>query len=72
MGKYIATVFTDSHLPQALTLWESMQAQGDGWKFVALRIGLGGLPESVPAEFAKACIDYESLPSRHQGVRFWY
>jgi len=76
--RYLCTVFTDSYLPQALTLWESLRAQigasgsGSDWRFLALRIGAADPPTRVPEEFRDACLDATAHDLDHPGARFWY
>jgi len=69
--KYICTIFTDSHIAQALTLWESVCNQSAEWKFLALRIGRGEFGEKVPVDFCKCCIGLDSLDCDLR-PRFWY
>jgi hypothetical protein len=69
---YICTLFTDSHLSHALTLWESVFHYGKQWSFLALRISGGQLPETVPREFRECCVDLAILSTAQMGPRFWY
>lgn len=72
MTRTICTIFTDSHLPQALALWESLRSYSSDWGFVALRVGCGELSLGVPREFRECCVDVSDLPAVHPGPRFWY
>ncbi len=72
MSRCICTICTDSHLPGALALWESVQRHGPGWDFLALRISESGLPKNVPAKFAAACVSITAASLPHPGMAFWY
>lgn len=72
MAPSICTIFTDSHLPQALTLWDSIRQQSSAWRFVALRIGDGPLGKDVPVEFVDSCIGIHDLVDLERGQLFWY
>jgi hypothetical protein len=70
----ICTIFTDSHIAQAITLWESLRPYLDSWDFIAVRIPGAGyeLPASVPRKFLDCCIRDSDLPTCKVGPRFWY